>query len=79
MYKVCCHEFGPPETLERIQVDTPTPQPDEVLVEISAAGVSFVDGLMVQGLYQVKPALPYYPGSEFAGTVRTIGLSCAIS
>lgn len=73
MYKVCCHEFGPPETLERIQVDTPTPQPDEVLVEISAAGVGFVDGLMVQGLYQVKPALPYYPGSEFAGTVRAIG------
>ena len=35
-------------------------------MDVTAAGVGFVDGLMVQGLYQVKPPLPYYPGSEFA-------------
>ncbi|MEH6557295.1 MAG: NADPH:quinone oxidoreductase family protein [Oceanicoccus sp.] len=73
MYKVCCHQFGPPDALERIEVNTPEPQADEVLVDITAAGVGFVDGLMVQGLYQVKPPLPYYPGSEFAGKVRTVG------
>ena len=73
MKKVCCNEFGPPENLQRIEVETPAPRPGEVLVEISAAGVGFVDGLMVQGLYQVKPPLPYYPGSEFAGMVSAVG------
>ena len=72
MKKVCCNEFGPPENLQRIEVDTPVPQAGEALISISAAGVGFVDGLMVQGLYQVKPPLPYYPGSEFAGMVLSL-------
>jgi NADPH2:quinone reductase len=75
MKKVCCNEFGPPESLQRIEVDTPAPQAGEALISISAAGVGFVDGLMVQGLYQVKPPLPYYPGSEFAGVVSAVGES----
>ena len=70
---VCCHTFGPPQNLERIEIDAPVPSADEVLVNVSAAGVGFVDGLMVQGLYQVKPPLPYFPGSEFAGVVEQIG------
>jgi NADPH2:quinone reductase len=73
MKKVCCHVFGPLENLQRIEVDAPSPQANEALVNISAAGVGFVDGLMVQGLYQVKPPLPYYPGSEFAGVVSEVG------
>ncbi|MEZ7819271.1 MAG: NADPH2:quinone reductase [Candidatus Azotimanducaceae bacterium] len=73
MKKVCCQAFGPPENLQRIEVDMPVPQAHEALVNISAAGVGFVDGLMVQGLYQVKPPLPYYPGSEFAGIVSAVG------
>jgi len=73
MQKVCCAEFGPPEALTRIEVDVPTPGPGELLVRVAAAGVGFVDGLMVQGLYQVKPPLPYYPGSEFAGVVECMG------
>ena len=73
MHSVCCYQFGSPDALERVDVDTPKPESGEVLVEITAAGVGFVDGLMVQGLYQVKPPLPYYPGSEFAGIVRTVG------
>ena len=48
---VCCQTFGPPQNLERIEIDTPVPGADEVLVDVSAAGVGFVDGLMVQGLY----------------------------
>ena len=70
---VCCHQFGPPQTLERIEVDAPIPGANEVLITVGAAGVGFVDGLMVQGLYQVKPPLPYYPGSEFAGVVTQLG------
>lgn len=72
MLQVCCREFGPPETLERIEVATPEPAPGEALIEVGAAGVGFVDGLMVQGLYQVKPPLPYFPGSEFAGVVTAV-------
>lgn len=73
MMQVCCEQFGPPETLQQIAVDIPQPGASEVQVKISAAGVGFVDGLMVQGLYQVKPPLPYYPGSEFAGVVSAVG------
>ncbi len=70
---VCCRTFGPPQNLQRIEIEAPVPLADEVLIDVSAAGVGFVDGLMVQGLYQVKPPLPYYPGSEFAGVVAQIG------
>lgn len=70
---VCCRNFGPPNTLERIETQPPEPKSDEALVDVTAAGVGFVDGLMVQGLYQVKPPLPYYPGSEFSGIVTSIG------
>ena len=49
---VCCRTFGPPQTLERIEIDAPVPAADEVLIDVSAAGVGFVDGLMIQGLYQ---------------------------
>ncbi len=73
MRQVCCETFGPPEQLQQIEVEIPSPGPHEVQVKISAAGVGFVDGLMVQGLYQVKPALPYFPGSEFAGAVSAVG------
>ncbi len=68
-----CDAFGPPESLQRVDVEAPTPRADEVLVDVAAAGVGFVDGLMIQGKYQVKPPLPYFPGSEFAGTVRALG------
>lgn len=72
---VCCRAFGPPENLEQINVDVPTTQTGEALVQISAAGVGFVDGLMVQGLYQVKPSPPYFPGTEFAGVVSKVDAS----
>ena len=71
--QVICKEFGPPENLIIEVSDIPSPQEEEVLVKVLSAGVGYVDSLMVQGLYQVKPPLPYYPGSEFAGEVIQIG------
>jgi len=68
-----CREFGPPDSLAQIDVPMPEPKAHELLVEVTATGIGFVDGLMIQGLYQVKPPLPYYPGSEFAGVVKTAG------
>jgi NADPH2:quinone reductase len=44
-----------------------------VRIAVRAAGVNFVDALLVQGLYQIKPPLPYEPGSEVAGHVVEVG------
>lgn len=41
-----------------------------VLIDVQAAGVSFPELLQTRGEYQVKPDLPFVPGSEVAGTVR---------
>ncbi len=55
--------------------ELPTPQPgaDEVLVRIHAASLNFPDLLIVQNKYQMKPPLPFVPGSEFAGVVEAVG------
>ncbi len=71
--QVICKEFGPPANLTIEASDIPSPQEGEVLVKVLSAGVGYVDSLMVQGLYQVKPPLPYYPGSEFAGEIIQVG------
>ncbi len=55
------------------ELPTPTPSAGEVLVEIHAASLNFPDLLIVQNKYQMKPALPFVPGSEYAGVVRAIG------
>lgn len=52
-----------------VEEPTPEPGPGEVLVEVEAAGVSFVDGLIAAGRYQVRPPLPFTPGSAVAGRV----------
>ena len=55
--------------------DLPTPQPaaGQVLIEIKAASLNFPDLLIVQNKYQMKPALPFVPGSEYAGVVQAMG------
>ena len=73
MRSVVCDEFGPPASLREVDVERPVPGPREVLVRVEATGIGFVDGLMIQGKYQIKPSLPHHPGSEFAGTVEAIG------
>lgn len=67
MRRVVCAEFGGP--LSVVEEPTPEPGPGEVLVEVEAAGVSFVDGLIAAGRYQVRPPLPFTPGSAVAGRV----------
>ena len=52
---------------------TPEPKAGEVLIAIKAASLNFPDLLIVQNKYQVKPPLPFVPGSEFAGTVQAVG------
>jgi NADPH2:quinone reductase len=55
-----------------VQVDLPEPEAgDQVLIDVVAAGVSFPDLLLTRGQYQVKPPLPFVPGVEVAGVVRS--------
>ena len=67
MRAVVCRELGPPSSLVVAEVDPPEVRPGGVIVDVEAAGVNYVDALFVQGRYQIKPALPFTPGSEIAG------------
>lgn len=56
-----------------VDIPLPEPGPGEVRVRISACGLNFADLLMIEGRYQVRPALPFTPGMEVAGTVEALG------
>jgi NADPH2:quinone reductase len=73
MRSVVCHEFAPIDRLVLEERPDPSPDPGQVVVAVRAAGVNFVDGLFVQGKYQIKPPLPFTPGGEVAGDVVAIG------
>ena len=55
------------------ELPTPAPKAGEVLIEIRAASLNFPDLLIVQNKYQMKPPLPFVPGSEYAGVVAAVG------
>ena len=55
------------------EMPTPVPGAGEVLIEIKAASLNFPDILIVQNKYQMKPPLPFVPGSEYAGVVQALG------
>jgi NADPH2:quinone reductase len=61
------------EALQWTEMPTPQPGPGQVLLEIQAASLNFPDLLIVQNKYQMKPVLPFVPGSEYAGVVRALG------
>lgn len=61
------------EALTWKEMPMPVPKAGEVLIEIQAASLNFPDLLIVQNKYQMKPPLPFVPGSEYAGVVRALG------
>ena len=61
------------EALTWKDLPTPAPKAGEVLIEIKAASLNFPDLRIVQNKYQMKPALPFVPGSEYAGVVQAVG------
>jgi len=68
-----CAEFGPIEALRVVEREQATLGPGQVRVEVAAAGVNFVDGLFVEGRYQIKPPLPFVPGGEVVGRIVEVG------
>ncbi|HUD15952.1 MAG TPA: alcohol dehydrogenase catalytic domain-containing protein, partial [Acidimicrobiales bacterium] len=73
MRAVVCHQLGPLEGLTVEEQEPPVPGEGQVVVNVRAAGVNFVDGLLCQGRYQIKPPVPFVPGSEIAGEVTAVG------
>ncbi len=73
MRAMLCHAFGGPEDLRLEDIEPPRPGPGQVAVEVAAAGLNFADTLMIAGKYQEKPAFPFAPGLEAAGTVCALG------
>jgi NADPH:quinone reductase len=69
---LCETTTGPGDLVWR-ELPTPEPAADEVRVAIHAASINFPDLLTVEGKYQVRPPLPFVPGSEFAGKVDAVG------
>jgi NADPH2:quinone reductase len=73
MKAILCKSWGLPETLVVEELPEPVPGPGQVTIDVQAAGVNFPDVLIIQNKYQFKPELPFTPGSELAGVVRTVG------
>ena len=68
-----CTELGGPEKLIVNDVPEPKVSQDHVVIDNKAASVNFPDVLMIQGLYQFQPELPFCPGGESSGIVSAIG------
>ncbi|MCP3388564.1 NADPH:quinone oxidoreductase family protein [Bradyrhizobium sp. CCGB12] len=73
MKAVLCSSFTGPGDLRVGEIDEPRPAADEILIDVHAASVSFMDQLLVSGLYQMRPPTPFVPGTEAAGIVVAVG------
>ncbi len=73
MKALLCKQFGPPETLVVETLPDLVAGDTQVVIDVHAASVNFPDTLIVQGLYQFKPQLPFSPGGECAGVVNSVG------
>ncbi|OAN67480.1 NADPH:quinone oxidoreductase [Rhodobacteraceae bacterium EhC02] len=73
MKAIICNAFAPLDQLEFGEMPDPVAKDDQVVIKVEAAGVNYPDGLLVQGLYQMRPEHPFVPGMEAAGVVESVG------
>ncbi len=73
MRAVLCENWGPPESLTVRDIAAPVPAAGEVLVAVKFAALNFLDTLIIENKYQVKPNLPFSPCGEFSGHVVALG------
>lgn len=73
MRAILCKAFNGVDALDFTEAGEPRPAANEVLVDVHAASVSYMDYLMSSGGYQMRPALPYVPGTDAAGIVLACG------
>ncbi|MGB7258534.1 MAG: NADPH:quinone oxidoreductase family protein [Pseudolabrys sp.] len=73
MKALLCTRLGTPDDLELRDIPDPVAGPGEAVVRVKAASLNFFDTLIIAGKYQYKPAPPFSPAAEFAGTVENVG------
>ncbi|OCW58210.1 NADPH:quinone oxidoreductase family protein [Hoeflea olei] len=73
MKAIVCPDFGPVSNLDYRDRPDPSPGPRDVVIRAEAIGVNYPDGLLIQGLYQMKPQTPFVPGMEAAGVIEAVG------
>ena len=73
MKAVPCNGFQGPVGLAGGEAPSPALGGDEVRIAVHCASVTFMDNLPVSGLYQIKPPLPFVPGTDAAGEVMEVG------
>lgn len=73
MKAIVARDFAPLDKLEYADWPEPVAEGHNVVIEAEAIGVNYPDGLLVQGLYQMRPPTPFVPGMEVAGRVAAIG------
>jgi NADPH2:quinone reductase len=73
MKAVVVREWSDPQRFTLEERDVPLPGAGELLVAIHTAAINFGDTLIATGRYQVKPSLPFTPGTECSGIVLTVG------
>lgn len=73
MRAILCKEYGPADKLVIEDVASPVAKGHGVKVRVKAAGLNFPDTLIIEGKYQLKPAMPFSPGGEMAGEVIEVG------
>lgn len=71
MRALICDDYGGIDSLRVGELPEPKPESGDLLVDVEAVAVNFADTLIVKGQYQIRPDLPFAPGYELAGTVRT--------
>jgi NADPH2:quinone reductase len=70
---IVCRELGSLDNIRIEEVAEPAPGANQLLVEVEAVGLSFLDLLLMGGSYQVAIPLPFTPGGEFVGRVVQVG------
>jgi NADPH2:quinone reductase len=73
MKAIVARDFGPLDQLELADWPEPVASGKTVVIDAEVIGVNFPDGLLVQGLYQLKPPVPFVPGMEVEGRVSAVG------
>lgn len=73
MKAIVARDFAPLDKLDYCDWPEPEAKGSTVVIDAEAIGVNYPDGLLVQGLYQMKPPTPFVPGMEVVGTISAVG------
>jgi len=73
MKAILCEKLGGPEDLVYKEIPSLVPGPKEIVISTKACAINFPDTLIIQGKYQMRPELPFSPGSDISGIVKEVG------